>query len=85
MFAVRSRRAGLTLPSVVTAAKTVDEYGDQATSPTAALRSKVNMGCLVKKKNHTHKELMKALMGLKIKTYKSANRVLGGFTVSPYI
>lgn len=40
----------LTVPSVVTAANTVEEYGDQATSPTAAFRSKVNMGVLEKKK-----------------------------------
>lgn len=40
---------GLTVPSVVTAANTVEEYGDQATSPTAAFRSKVNIGELQKK------------------------------------
>lgn len=33
-----------TFPSVVTAAKTVEEYGAQATSVTPALRSKVNTG-----------------------------------------
>lgn len=38
----------LTVPSVVTAANTVEEYGDQATSPTAAFRSKVNIGVLEK-------------------------------------
>lgn len=39
----------LTVPSVVTAANTVEENGDQATSPTAAFRSKVNIGELRKK------------------------------------
>jgi len=33
-------------PSAVTAAKTVDEYGAQATSPTALPRSNVNIGSL---------------------------------------
>lgn len=43
----------LTVPSVVTAANTVEEYGDQATSPTAAFRSKVNIGVLEK---HTYSQ-----------------------------
>lgn len=34
-----------TLPSLVTAAKTVEECGDHATSPTALPRSKVSTAC----------------------------------------
>ena len=37
---------GLTFPSAVTAAKTVEEYGAQATSPTELFRSNVNRGFL---------------------------------------
>lgn len=37
---------GLTIPSSVTAANTVEEYGAQATSPTGACRSKMNSGVL---------------------------------------
>lgn len=35
-----------TLPSAVTAANTVDEYGAQATSPTELFKSKVKRGFL---------------------------------------
>ena len=35
-----------TFPSMVTAANTVEQYGDQAISPTMLFRSKVNMGSL---------------------------------------
>lgn len=38
----------LTVPSFVTAANTVEEYGDQETSATTALRSKMNIGVLTK-------------------------------------
>lgn len=38
--------SGLTIPSNVTAANTVEEYGAQATSPTGAFRSKMNSGVL---------------------------------------
>jgi hypothetical protein len=41
----------ITLPSAVTAAKTVDEYGAHATSPTALPRSKVNTGSLKQESN----------------------------------
>lgn len=44
----------LTVPSIVTAAKTVEEYGDQATSPTAAFRSNVNIGVLHRNENEVH-------------------------------
>ncbi len=39
----------LTEPDEVTAANTVDEYGAQATSPTALFRSNVNIGSLQRK------------------------------------
>lgn len=38
-----------TLPSAVTAANTVDEYGAQATSPTELFKSKVKRGFLQSK------------------------------------
>lgn len=36
---VEAQKGTLTFPSVVTAANTVEEYGAQATSPTAEFRS----------------------------------------------
>lgn len=54
----------LTKPSVVTAAKTVEEYGPQATSPTDALSSNVNMGALKNRSynGHTKKMLHRPLI-----------------------
>ena len=43
-----------TFPSAVTAAKTVDEYGAQATSPTALPRSNVNIGSLANNNNYNY-------------------------------
>lgn len=39
MVALQGEKELLTFPSVVTAANTVEEYGAQATSPTAEFRS----------------------------------------------
>ena len=47
-----------TLPSAVTAANTVEEYGAQATSPTALFKSKVNTGSLWKEQTkHTIEQM----------------------------
>lgn len=45
-MSIKIRIGWLTLPSAVTAANTVDEYGAQATSPTELLKSNVNIGSL---------------------------------------
>ena len=47
----RNDEAVFAFPSAVTAAKTVEEYGAQATSPTALPRSNVNIGSLATNDN----------------------------------